>query len=247
MSDTAVQQMPNTETVHEQKEEQQQTGDEQPDDQQEQQQAPASNEGPALPRKRNNYRPRQRSHQANNEHDQRGDQANNQQQLEQDQNRPPRQPRYRRGPPRGPRNFQPRPDMEIQPQMDEPEQRVFYKSRTYRPSGRGGYRNPSYDNPGYDNPSYDNPMRPRGPMGGFRPRDSNDYRPRGGPGGMQRGMPRGGPRGGYRPRGGYFRGGNGRPNQPSYVSKDNEQLSIISTLFFQISHFVLLKTIFVIS
>ncbi|RNA42471.1 Y-box factor -like protein [Brachionus plicatilis] len=158
---------------------QQQTGDEQPDDQKEQQQAPASNEGPALPRKRNNYRPRQRSHQANNEHDQRGDQANNQQQLEQDQNRPPRQPRYKRGPPRGPINFQPRPDMEIQPQMDEPEQRVFYKSRTYRPSGRGGYRNPSYDNPmrpsvrgGYINPSFDNPIGPRGPIKEFRPRAS---------------------------------------------------------------------------
>ncbi|RMZ96712.1 hypothetical protein BpHYR1_039487 [Brachionus plicatilis] len=52
---------------------------------QEQQQAPGSNEGPAFPRKRNNYRPRQRSHQGNND---------------QDQKRPPRPPRYRRGPPR---------------------------------------------------------------------------------------------------------------------------------------------------
>ncbi|RNA01804.1 nuclease-sensitive element-binding 1 [Brachionus plicatilis] len=225
---------------------QQQTGDEQPDDQQEQQQAPASNEGPALPRKRNNYRPRQRSHQTNNEHDQRGDQANNQQQLEQDQNRPPRQPRYRRGPPRGPRNFQPRPDMEIEPQMDQPEQRVYYRSRTYRPSGRGGYRNPSYDNPSYDNPSYDNPsydnpsydnqmrpsgrggyrnqsydnpMRQRGPMGGFRPRDSNDYRPRGG----FRGRPRGAPRGGYRSRGGYYRQGNSRSEQHGFMPNENEQ------------------------
>ncbi|RMZ96715.1 Y-box factor -like protein [Brachionus plicatilis] len=183
---------------------QQQVGDEQPDDQQEQQQAQVSNEGPAMPRRRNNYRPRQRKSF----------------QLDQDEkneeNRPPRQPRFKGGPPRGPRNFQPRSDFDTEEQIEHSEQPVFVKSRNYRPSGRGGYRNQAYDNP-----SYDNPMRPRGQMGGFRPRDSQGYKPRDDSDEMPRRMPYGGPRGGYRPRGGYFRGGNGRPNQ-EIMAKENE-------------------------
>jgi len=126
----------------------------------------------------------------------------------QDQQEQPQQNRDRRGPPRRPRNQQ---DNDQQ----EPE-RQYFRPRTYRPSaGRGGYRGP---NPDYD----DQEVRPRGPVGGFRPREQNDgYRPRGGQRGAPRGMSRGGPRGGFRGRGNYR--GNGRPGQgPGVVLKDNE-------------------------
>jgi len=128
------------------------------------------------------------------------------QQGEQQQNR------VRRGPPRRPRNQE---NDQQQDQSDQQPPRQYYRPRTYRPSGRGGYR-------GSSNPGYENQMRPRGPVGGFRPReqDNNGYRPRGGPRGAPRGMPRGGPRGGFR-RGNYR--GNGRPGQgPGVLLKDNE-------------------------
>lgn len=199
-------------------------GDEQKPNQEQQQ--PGGGEQKPRPRNRYNrrFRPR-RPDQAQSGESKSPDNSQEQSSGQQGDQAPRR--RYPpRGAPRPPRYNQPRSEGDQQPrqqqqphdQQEQEPQRQYYRSKTFRPSGRGGYR-------GGQNQGYDNQTRPRGPVGGFRPRDQNndDYRPRGNSRGAPRGMPRGGPRGGlYRPRGGNFR--RGRPNQGpnSVVLKDNE-------------------------